>query len=69
MNSSHVSIDPTIFKAYDVRGIYGQDLTDEIAYRIGRAAAHIFKRAGNCRRARYAPFITTVSRCADTWHD
>jgi phosphomannomutase len=40
MNSPHVSIDPTIFKAYDVRGIYGQDLTDAIAYRIGRAAAH-----------------------------
>ena len=40
MNSPHVRIDPTIFKAYDVRGIYGQDLTDEIAYRIGRAAAH-----------------------------
>ncbi len=40
MNSSNVTIDPTIFKAYDVRGIYGQDLTDEIAYRIGRAAAH-----------------------------
>ena len=40
MNSPHVRIDPTIFKAYDVRGIYGQDLTDEIAYRIGRAAAY-----------------------------
>jgi phosphomannomutase len=40
VNSSNVTIDPTIFKAYDVRGIYGQDLTDEIAYRIGRAAAH-----------------------------
>jgi len=26
-----------IFKAYDIRGIYGKDLTDEIAYRIGRA--------------------------------
>src|SRR5439155_1207835 len=40
MNSPHVIIEPTIFKAYDVRGIYGQDLTDEIAYPIGRAAAH-----------------------------
>src|SRR5271157_3536062 len=40
MNSSNISVDPTIFKAYDVRGIYEQDLTDEIAYRIGRAAAH-----------------------------
>ena len=39
MNSPHGTIDPAIFKAYDVRGIYGQDLTDEIAYRIGRAAA------------------------------
>ncbi|MEI7946440.1 MAG: phosphomannomutase/phosphoglucomutase [bacterium] len=26
-----------IFKAYDIRGIYGQDLTDELAYKIGRA--------------------------------
>src|SRR6266516_1768930 len=40
VNSSNGTIDPAIFKAYDVRGIYGQDLTDEIAYRIGRAAAH-----------------------------
>src|SRR5574340_1843849 len=39
MDSSNVTIDPAIFKAYDIRGIYGQDLTDEIAYRIGRAAA------------------------------
>src|SRR5205809_7076247 len=40
MNTAHVPVDPEIFHAYDVRGIYGQDLTDEIAYRIGRAAAH-----------------------------
>jgi phosphomannomutase len=39
VNSSNVTIDPAIFKAYDVRGIYGQDLTEGIAYRIGRAAA------------------------------
>ncbi|MBI2653212.1 phosphomannomutase/phosphoglucomutase [Candidatus Woesearchaeota archaeon] len=26
-----------IFKAYDVRGIYGQNLTEETAYKIGRA--------------------------------
>jgi phosphomannomutase len=26
-----------IFKAYDVRGIYGKDLTDDVAYKIGRA--------------------------------
>lgn len=28
-----------IFKAYDIRGIYGQDLTDEIFYKIARAYA------------------------------
>jgi phosphomannomutase len=32
-------VDPAIFKAYDIRGIYGENLNDEIAYRIGRAAA------------------------------
>jgi phosphomannomutase len=37
-DTSNIRIDPAIFKAYDVRGIYGQDLTDEVAYRIGRAA-------------------------------
>jgi phosphomannomutase len=40
MTTSSTPIDPAIFGAYDVRGIYGQKLTDEVAYRIGRAAAH-----------------------------
>ena len=26
-----------IFKAYDIRGIYGDDLTEEVAYKIGKA--------------------------------
>jgi phosphomannomutase len=34
-----VKIDPNIFSSYDIRGIYGQNLDDEIAYLIGRAAA------------------------------
>ena len=29
----------SIFKAYDIRGIYGTDLTEELAYKIGRAFA------------------------------
>ncbi len=37
--NTHVSVDPSIFKAYDVRGVYGETLNAEIAYRIGRAAA------------------------------
>src|SRR5437762_277273 len=41
--STHISVDPTIFKAYDVRGVYGETLTEEIAYRIGRAAAQVLR--------------------------
>ena len=32
-------LDPKIFKAYDIRGIYPEELNEEIAYRIGRAFA------------------------------
>ncbi len=38
MSTQQSIVDPSIFKAYDVRGIYGENLTDEVAYRIGRAA-------------------------------
>lgn len=33
----------SIFKAYDIRGIYGTDLTDELAYKIGKAFATFVK--------------------------
>ena len=36
--TSHKNL--TCFKAYDVRGKLGEELNEEIAYRIGRAAAH-----------------------------
>src|SRR5947209_11917789 len=39
MKEANVRVDPSIFKAYDVRGIYCQNLTEPVAYRIGRAAA------------------------------
>ncbi len=32
-----------IFKAYDVRGIYGQNLTEEVAYKIGRAFVYFLR--------------------------
>ena len=31
------SINPGIFKAYDIRGIYGQDFDEEMAYKLGLA--------------------------------
>lgn len=32
-----------IFKAYDIRGVYGQTLTDDLAYQIGRAFVTFLK--------------------------
>jgi phosphomannomutase len=32
-----VQVNPSIFKAYDIRGIYPDDLNEEIGYAIGRA--------------------------------
>src|SRR3954469_24579833 len=34
-------IDPGIFKAYDIRGLYGDQIDADIAYRIGRAFARV----------------------------
>ncbi len=32
---------PEIFKAYDIRGLYGEQIDEDIAERIGRAFAHV----------------------------
>src|SRR4051795_1617825 len=34
-------IDPSIFKAYDVRGLYGEQIDEDVAYRLGRAFARV----------------------------
>jgi phosphomannomutase len=34
-------IDPSIFKAYDVRGLYPEQMDEDVAYRIGRAFARV----------------------------
>src|SRR3954449_6709045 len=36
-----MSVDPGIFKAYDVRGLYGEQLDEEGAEQIGRAFARV----------------------------
>jgi phosphomannomutase len=35
------AVDPGIFKAYDVRGLYPEQLDEEVAYRVGRAFARV----------------------------
>ncbi len=41
-----MSISKTIFRQYDVRGIVGSDLTDEVAYGLGRAYAAFLAERG-----------------------
>jgi phosphomannomutase len=38
-----MQVDPSIFKAYDIRGIYGQSIFDETAQAIGRAFVSALK--------------------------
>ena len=39
-------IDPSIFKAYDIRGIYPTNITSELAYKLGQAYAEYVKPHG-----------------------
>src|SRR5438309_11612787 len=36
-------LDPKVFKAYDVRGVYGEELDEEGAHAIGRAYVEVFR--------------------------
>lgn len=40
------NINPNIFREYDIRGIFGEDLTEDVAYTIGRAFASYAKTKG-----------------------
>lgn len=37
------TVNPSIFKAYDIRGVYPADLNEEISYRIGQGYANVVK--------------------------
>jgi phosphomannomutase len=47
---SEPKINPSIFKAYDIRGVYGDDLNEEIAYRVGRAFSEILIRENSGKK-------------------
>jgi phosphomannomutase len=36
-----MAVDPGIFKAYDVRGLYGEQIDADVAYQVGRAFAKV----------------------------
>jgi phosphomannomutase len=49
-----MSVDPSIFKAYDVRGLVGEQIDSDVAQRIGRAFARVIadlagKPVADCR--------------------
>lgn len=43
MSPKPAQVDPSIFKAYDIRGIYGKNLNEDIAIDIGKAFVVILK--------------------------
>lgn len=42
----HSRVDSTIFKSYDVRGVYPSELSDEVAYGIGRCYIPLLRSGG-----------------------
>jgi phosphomannomutase len=42
--SGRMAIDPGIFKAYDIRGLYGEQIDGEVALQVGRAFARVLSK-------------------------
>ena len=62
----------SIFKAYDIRGIYGQDLDEKVFYKIARAYVRFAKLAGgkvvvarDCRKSSDALFASFAKGLTD----
>jgi phosphomannomutase len=45
----NTAVNPTIFRAYDIRGVVGQDLSEEVYGTLGRAAGTFFRARGGRR--------------------
>ena len=41
------TINPTIFRAYDIRGVVGQELSEAVYHVLGQAAGTLFGRRGS----------------------
>jgi len=66
MNLGYREINRSIFKAYDIRGLYPQEIDDDAAYRIARAYVSILKCkrvvVGHDMRESAAPFSAATIR-------
>ena len=58
-------LDPKVFKAYDVRGIYPTELDEDGARAIGRAFVEQFEPKRIARRRRAGPALGPSSGGAD----
>ena len=55
-------LDPKAFKAYDVRGVYPDELDEEGAYAIGRAYVEHFEPRSDRGRPRHAALLAVDVR-------
>jgi phosphomannomutase len=67
-------IDPSIFKAYDVRGLYPDQIDEDVAYRVGRAFARVLadeegKPASELRVGLGRDMRVTAPALAGRWAD
>ncbi len=45
-SDKHIEVDPSIFRAYDIRGVVGETLSVEVAERIGQAIGTVLEEQG-----------------------
>ena len=57
-----MALDPKVFKAYDVRGLYPEELDEEGAYAIGRAYVGAVRAESDRGRPRHAPVVALDGR-------
>jgi phosphomannomutase/phosphoglucomutase len=49
------NISENIFRGYDIRGVFGEDLTIDVAYTIGLAFGSKLKRENKCKEVKLTP--------------
>lgn len=56
-----MNINPQIFKTYDIRGVYNEDFSDDMAYKLGLAYAHMRRKELNADDNQQLPKIVVCS--------
>src|SRR4051795_9904709 len=69
-----MGIDPEIFKAYDIRGLYGEQIDGDVAEQVGRAFARVIadlagKPVGEVRLGRGRDMRRTAPELAARYRD